>query len=42
MFITGLAGITRSVASGMIVMRLDGGSNGWVGWLPRCSSQFMI
>jgi hypothetical protein len=21
---------------------LDGGSNGWAGWLPRCSSQFMM
>ena len=35
MFITGLAGITRSAASGMIVTR-------WDGWLPRYSSQFTM
>jgi hypothetical protein len=42
MFITGLASITHSAASGMIVTRWDGGSNVWAGWLPHCSSQFTM
>jgi hypothetical protein len=42
MFITALAGITHSAASGTIVTRWDGGSNVWAGWLPRCSSQFIM
>jgi len=41
-FITAFAGITHSAASGRIVMRWDGGSNAWAGWLPRCSSQFIM
>src|SRR5208283_2070384 len=42
MFITALAGITHSAASGTIVTRWDGGSNVWAGWLPRCSLQFTM
>jgi len=42
MFITGLAGITRWVATGTIGKRWGDGLNDWAGWLLRCNSPFMM